>query len=280
MVVGAAGGLGTAICHALAPHCRGMYLVDNGSAPTGEGEDAERVSDLARALIRALKKPDRRAERLILSDASDIRHDPQATVARAWDALGDLDILVYCAGNRAPGSLARGDLASRLDAAMDASFTAMALSGSFFARKAIAERRKGSILVMAGNSAFSGARHAAFEGAAQAATLSFVRSAALEWRKHGVRINGLIPTAKTRWTAGASVIDAAQTDAFEPAHVAAVARYLVDPATEISGEWVGVAGGRVYAVGAHETPGIFSEDNQPWQFDALAERFDEVFRRQ
>ena len=63
-----------------------------------------------------------------------------------------------------------------------------------------------------------------------------------------------------------------------PDHVAAVALFLAsDASAEVSGEILGVAGSRVYAIRARETTGAFAE-GPGFGPDDLRARWDEITR--
>ena len=124
----------------------------------------------------------------------------------------------------------------------------------------MSEKQPGSIVLCGGPSAFFGAARHSTLGAAFAATAAATRSAALELRKHRIRINMLIPTAKTRQTENLPLFKSTSSDSLSPDHVAAVATWLVtEQAVDVSGEILGVAGSRVYTLQNRETTGSFAE---------------------
>jgi NAD(P)-dependent dehydrogenase (short-subunit alcohol dehydrogenase family) len=116
----------------------------------------------------------------------------------------------------------------------------------------------GSIVLLAGPSAFFGARGHAAMGASQAGVVALARSAALELRRHRVRVNAVCPTARTRQTESLPTFAAIDEASLSPEHVASVIGFLLsDLAEEVHGEAVGVAGARTYAIRARETTGAF-----------------------
>jgi NAD(P)-dependent dehydrogenase (short-subunit alcohol dehydrogenase family) len=118
----------------------------------------------------------------------------------------------------------------------------------------------GSIVLCTGPSAFFGARGQAAIGAASAGIVALTRSAALELRKHRVRVNAIAPTARTRQTEDLPTFQGIQEGSMSPAHVAPIAVFLASPlAEDVHGEVLGIAGARAYAFRSRETTGAFSD---------------------
>ncbi|MGB0679627.1 MAG: SDR family oxidoreductase, partial [Polyangiales bacterium] len=104
----------------------------------------------------------------------------------------------------------------------------------------------------------------------QAALIALARTAALEWRRQGIRVNALVPTAREAGTQEAPLFRAADSGALTPAQVAPVAAFLLsEPSTAISGEVVGIAGNRLYRLHHAQSPGLFSEA-ATWHPDDIA----------
>jgi NAD(P)-dependent dehydrogenase (short-subunit alcohol dehydrogenase family) len=88
--------------------------------------------------------------------------------------------------------------------------------------------------------------------AAKAAVASLTQVAAKELARYGVRVNAILPQARTRLTVGAfgdalAAKDGA-FDRWDPANVSPFVAYLAGPASEITGEVFVVGGSRVQRV--------------------------------
>lgn len=251
LVTGAARGIGHAIARLAAAEGARLSIVDAGVDAEGAAPEPGVVHAVASTL---------RAEGAEVEAFDDDVAAPGAIeriVAHTLERYGQLDGVVHAAGIwvdrsvlRTPPELVERALAVQLGAA----FSLVRTAG-----QAMVERKEGgSIVLFSGPSAFFGARGHAAMGAAQAGVVALVRSAALELRRHRVRVNAVCPTARTRQTESLPTFAAIDEASMSPAHVAAVAVFLLSPlAEEVHGEAIGVAGARTYAIRPRETTGSF-----------------------
>lgn len=271
IVVGAGRGIGRATALALARDGARLILNDSGGASDGQGQDAQVVEAVV-AEVRALG-----AEAQGFAwDAAD-----KSTAARlaqaARDTFGGLHGGFYAAGILRERAILRTS-DEDFDALID-----VHLKGAFrFIRdlgKALVEQKQGgSLLVASSPSAFFGSAHQAGLAATAGGVASLARTAAIELRRHNIRVNALLPTARTRLTEHLPLFQSIRPDSLSPEHVAQVACHLLSAAAQdVHGELVGVAGGRTYAFRISETSGLF-RDGAPLDLGVLAENFREVTR--
>ncbi len=271
LVTGAAGGIGRAVVELCARERARLVLNDLGTDREGQGADATSVARLGAEL--------RASGAEVVTDASDVAAPgaPQALVALARDRFGRLDAVASCAGALVDRSVLKTDdalLARVLDLHVRAPFALVRAAGALM----IEQNEGGSIVLTSGPAAYFGARGQAALGAAHAALIALARSAALELRRHAVRVNAIVPTARTRANEELPTFAAIPEGAMSPAHVAAMVGYLLSSlASEVNGEVVGVAGGRAYGLKTRETPGAFAESG-PADPRWYVERFREAMR--
>lgn len=253
IVTGAGRGIGRAVATLAAREGARLLLCDLGCDPEGEGADASVVEGVA-AELRALGAD-------VEVSAEDVSRPEvmERLVERALARFERLDGFVHAAGlwcDRSVLRLAPEALERVLAVQLGAAFSAVRVAG-----QAMVERKAGgSIVLMAGTSAFFGARGHAAMGAAQAGVVALARSAALELRRHRVRVNAVCPTARTRQTDALPTFAAIDEASLSPDHVAGIVGFLLsDLAEEVHGEAVGVAGSRTYAIRARESTGAFGE---------------------
>lgn len=251
VVTGAARGIGKAVAELAAREGARLVIVDAGVDLEGREPDPTVLEALALTL---------RAGGTELEAMTDDVAEPgviDAVIARALERFGRVDGVVHAAALsvdrsvlRTPAELLERVLAVQLGAA----FALVRAAG-----QAMLDRKEGgSIVLCAGPSAFFGARGHAAMGAAQAGVVALARSAALELRRHRVRVNAICPTARTRATEELPTFAAIDEASMSPAHVASVVVYLLsDLAEDVHGEAIGVAGARSYAIRARETTGAF-----------------------
>ncbi len=127
------------------------------------------------------------------SIACDVRDEEQVQhlVAETVTRHGRLDVMVACAGVATVAPLAQMALAQWREV------MSVDLDGVFLCTKhagiAMASGGGGSIINIASIKAFGGAPATGHYGAAKAGVVSLTKTAALEFRAHGVRVNAICP---------------------------------------------------------------------------------------
>ncbi len=251
LITGAGRGIGRAIAELAAAEGARLVLLDAGVDLEGGAADASVIEELANAL---------RARGASVEAFADDVASPgviERIVSQTVERFERIDGVVHAAALsvdrsvlRTPPELVERVLAVQLGAA----FAIVRAAGQAM----LDGKEGGSIVLFSGPSAFFGARGHAAIGAAQAGVIALVRSAALELRRHRVRVNAICPTARTRATESLPTFAAIEPSSMSPAHVAAVAVFLLSGlAEDVHGEAIGVAGSRTYAIRPRETTGAF-----------------------
>ena len=251
VITGAAGGLGRAVAHLCAREGARLVVNDVGCDREGQGADASVIARVASEL--------RSAGAEVAEDASDVATGATALVGLARSRFGRIDGVVSCAGFVIDKTVLKTDdalLARALDVHVRAPFALVRAAGSAM----IEQQQGGSIVLASGPAAYFGVRGQSVVGAAHAAIIALARSASLELRRQALRVNAILPTARTRATEDLPTFTAISEGAMSPAHVAGMIVYLLSPlASEVSGEAIGVAGARAYGFKTRETAGAFAE---------------------
>ncbi|GAT67426.1 2,3-dihydro-2,3-dihydroxybenzoate dehydrogenase [Planomonospora sphaerica] len=192
LVTGAAGGIGRAVCAALAGAGAQVAAADLDAVPAESAgvPDAAAAEELKGATPYRLDVRDPRAV--------------EETVAAVERDLGPIDILVNVAGVLLPGRAAETD-----DERWRRTFAVNA-DGVFHASRAVAARmtprRRGAIVTVGSNAASVPRVGMAAYAASKAAAAMFTRCLGLELARHGIRCNVVSPgstdTAMLRALAG------------------------------------------------------------------------------
>ncbi len=232
LVTGAGSGIGAAIAEAYA--AKGVTLalcdLDEGRAEAAAGRLGGR------------------AFHLDVSDPASV----EATVAAVTDACGRIDVLVNSAGIVDLAPAAELALAA-WQRTLDVNLTGTFLMAQAVARGMIADGRGGRILNLAsqaGSIALDG--HVAY-CASKFAVIGITKVMALEWGRHGIRVNSISPTVvltelgRKAWAGpkGEAMIAEIPAGRFaEPEEIAAAAVFLAsDGAAMIHGADLLVDGG-------------------------------------
>lgn len=269
LVLGAAGGIGSAVASYAAREGARLYLVDLGTALDGSGRDPRKVAEVA-GNLRGLGVE-------VHAEALDLR-DPQAVVAaihHCVDAFGRVDAIIQCAGIHQESPVQRLD-AALVERTLDLSIRLALRLIQEGSRVFIESKRTGSITLSLGAEAFVGAARKAHLAVASGALYGLIRSAAIDLRRWSVRINGVVPTARTRANEDHPLFRSIHPGSLQPESVAPLYLYLASSlASEISGEVLGIAGERIHAFGSRESPGVRFEPNT-MSIREIARRFNEI----
>jgi NAD(P)-dependent dehydrogenase (short-subunit alcohol dehydrogenase family) len=273
IVIGAGSGIGRATARALASQGVQLVIADLGCAPDGSGRDPS-VVEAAATELEALGVS-------VVAHAIDASA-PEAAgalISAALERFGRVDFGLYAAGYHHERPLLRVS-DDELARVLEVHLLGALRFGRELARTLLARKSGGSIVLASASAAFLGsAGHSALASAA-GGLVAYVRKAAAELRRQGVRINALIPTARTRLTASLPLFTSIRADSLTPEHVAQVVLFLLsDAARDVQGEAIGVAGSRIYAFRHAETSGAFHDDVAPPTLAQIEARWREVTRR-
>jgi NAD(P)-dependent dehydrogenase (short-subunit alcohol dehydrogenase family) len=197
----------------------------------------------------------------------------QAIVQAAMDAFGRVDILVNNAG------ILRDKTLLKMDEAMWDTVIAVHLKGTFAmtqaaARRMLEQNQGGRIINTSSASGLIGNFGQANYGAAKAGIAGFTRVAAIEFAKHGITVNAIVPVAKTRMTEGLSAVP----DDFGPEKVSPFVVFLAsDLAKDVTGRVFGIRGREILEYKYKITDGARAAGDA-WTAQEIADRFKEITR--
>jgi NAD(P)-dependent dehydrogenase (short-subunit alcohol dehydrogenase family) len=272
IVVGGGRGIGRAAALELAREGARVVIQDAGVEVDGSGHDpapARAVAAEISALGGAALPLD-----LDVGQAGSARQCLDA----ALSAYGRVDVGFYAAG-----ALRERPLLRCSDQDFELLFGVQALGGFRFVREfaktLVDQKQPGSLLLCSSPAGFAGTPGHSAIAAAALSVVGFAKTAATELRRHGIRVNVLVPTARTRQTEHLPLFRSIRPDSLTAEHAGHVACFLLSEAAgEVNGETIGVAGGRTYSVRLNESPGIFVE-GAPQPYATMAERLREVLGR-
>jgi NAD(P)-dependent dehydrogenase (short-subunit alcohol dehydrogenase family) len=259
VVTGAGRGIGREHALLLAAEGAKVIVNDLGGGPDGTGSAASPAENVAAEVTAAGGEA--------VANCDDVADSAgaQRVVDQALTAFGRLDILVNNAGilrDRVLVNIEDGDwdLVVRVN-----------LRGTFLMTRAAGRHWRGqsksgspvpaAVVNTSSESGVFGNPGQANYAAAKAAVASLTQVAAKELARYRVRVNAILPQARTRLTTAAfgdalSAKADASFDRWDPANVSPFVAYLVSPACEITGEVFVVGGSRVQRV-------------KPWERDSV-----------
>jgi len=272
IVTGGGRGIGRATALYFAAEGARVLVCDTGATMSGDGVDPDVADSVVREIVASGGIAKSTTESVALAGGAG------RIVQAALDAFGQLDAVVGSAGIVRESVLLKLDERD-LDALVD-----LYVRGAFALTRAAARvmvdaGRGGAIVQLTSPAAFFGNVRQSGLSSMSAAVVGMVRAAAVELRRHEVRLNAIAPTARTRTTAELPMFQGIREDSMSPEHVAPVAAFLCsEHSRDVHGEVLGVAGARVYAFRVRETTGAFAPGGRPFTVDELKANFREITR--
>jgi NAD(P)-dependent dehydrogenase (short-subunit alcohol dehydrogenase family) len=259
IVTGAGGGIGRA--HALALAREGARVVVNDLG--GDRHGGGRGSEAADRVVEEIKAAG--GEAAASYDSVATREGADGILWTALSRFGRVDVLVNNAGILRDRTLLNMSQAE-LDLVLD-----VHLRGTFFCTQVVARQLKiqgggGRIVNTTSLSGMLGNFGQANYAAAKAGIYGLTRVAALELQKIGVTVNAIAPVALTRMTQDLAMMRGASEQELGPQLIAPVVVFLAsDLAADVTGQVVGVEGGRLFLYRVETTEGATKEPaNGQW----------------
>jgi len=271
IVTGAGGGIGREHALALAREGARVVVNDLGSDRHGGGRGAE----AADAVVEEVKAAG--GDAVASYDSVATREGADGILWTALSRFGRVDVLVNNAGilrDRTLLNMSQDELDRVLD---------VHLRGTFFCTQAVARQMKvqghgGRIVNTTSLSGMLGNFGQANYAAAKAGIYGLTRVAALELQKIGVTVNAIAPVALTRMTNDLAVFRGATEKELGPQFVAPIVVFLAsDLAADVTGQVVGVQGGKLFLYRVETTEGVEKDPTAgPWTPREIADAWKKI----
>ncbi|HEV3450331.1 MAG TPA: SDR family oxidoreductase [Acidimicrobiia bacterium] len=251
VVTGAGRGMGREHARLLAAEGAALVVNDTGAERDGTGGDPAVVEAVAAELAA------RGAAVVATADDVSTMDGAERTVAAAVDGWGRLDALVNNAGilrDRMFVNMTEDDWDAVVRGHLRSTFcTTRRAAGHWRDRSKAGEEVRAAVVNVSSTSGLLGSVGQTNYGAAKAGVAALTVILAQELGRYGVRVNAIVPVARTRMTeevAGiADVVrapaDPAAFDVYDPANVSPVVAWLVSEACPATGRVLYVRGGEV-----------------------------------
>jgi NAD(P)-dependent dehydrogenase (short-subunit alcohol dehydrogenase family) len=268
IITGAGGGIGRE--HALYFAKEGAKVVVNdlGGERHGGGRGAE-MADKTVADIKAAG-----GDAVANYDSVATREGADGILWSALNKFGKVDILVNNAGilrDRTLLNMSDPDFELVID---------VHLKGTYYCLQTVARQLKvqgkgGRIINTTSLSGLIGNFGQGNYGAAKGGIYSLTRVASLEFARAGITVNAVAPVALTRMTEDLPMMKGIKAEDLGPQFIAPVAAFLAsDLAADITGQIVGVQGGKVFLYRMAETEGVTKPTL--WTPQEIKERWSEI----
>ena len=273
VVTGAGGGIGREHALALAREGARVVVNDLGTDRHGGGRGAE-MADKVVEEIRAAG-----GEAVASYDTVSTREGADGIVWTALSRFGRLDVLVNNAGilrDRTLLNMSEEDFDRVVD---------VHLRGTFLCTQAAARamRLQGEGGRIVNTTSFSGLIGNFGQGnyaAAKAGIYGFTRVCALELQKLGITVNAVAPVALTRMTSDLAMMKGATEDSLGPQLIAPAVVFLASElAAAITGQVIGVEGGKIFVYRMERTEGVLRDPaSGTWTPREIAEAWERIGR--
>ncbi|HEY6104680.1 MAG TPA: SDR family NAD(P)-dependent oxidoreductase [Anaeromyxobacteraceae bacterium] len=249
-VTGAGGGIGREHALALARAGAKVVVNDLGSDRHGGGKGSQ-MADQVVEEVKALG-----GEAAASYDSVATREGADGVVWTALSRFGRLDVMVNNAGilrDRTLLNMSEGDFDQVLEVHLRGTF----LCTQAAARAMKVQGRGGRIINTTSLSGLLGNFGQANYASAKAGIYGLTRVAALELQKSGITVNAVAPVAITRMTSDLAMFKGATEKDLGPQFIAPVVVFLAsDLAQDVTGQVVGVQGGKVFLYRMETTGGV------------------------
>ena len=276
IITGAGRGIGRE--HALFFAREGARVVvnDTGSGPDGRGDDASAAAEVVEE-IRAFGGEAMGSE----EDVTDWKSG-EHLIRHTVESLGGLDILVNNAGilrDRSLVNMSEDDWDSVVDVHLKGHFVPLRHAAVYWRERHHAgEEVRASVVNTSSTSGLDGNPGQANYGSAKAGIAALTLIASQELARYGVRVNAIVPAARTRLTSATPGLDEMvrapaderHFDEWDPANVPPLAAWLASADCDATGQMLYMFGGTVQPMsGWTRRPGVSRPDR--WSVADLAE---------
>ncbi len=272
IVTGAGRGIGREHALLFAQEGANVVVNDLGGAEDGSGAAAGPAEEVAQEI--------RDAGGQAVANGDDVADEEGSAriVAQAVETFGDLHGLVNNAGilrDRVLVNISPEDWDLVVRVNMRGTYLMMRAAGNYWRDQSKAGKDvSGAVINTSSESGVFGNPGQANYAAAKAAVASLTQVGAKELKRYGVRVNAILPQARTRLTEGAFgdalAAKEGEFDRWNPANVSPFVVYLASPLSDLTGEVFLVGGSRVQRVKPWEKdPDWKLLTDGRWTLDAL-----------
>jgi NAD(P)-dependent dehydrogenase (short-subunit alcohol dehydrogenase family) len=266
LVTGAGRGIGKAVALLFAGEGACVFANDAGTNLDGTGNDSE----VTRAIVDEIRSRGGTANGNSVDASS--AESAERIVQETIDAFGRIDVLACLAGIRGDQPLLQAD-AQVLDRILD-----VTVRGPFFlvqraAREMVKAGRGGHVVLTTSPAGLVGNIGQTAYSIASAGVYGLMRTASIELQRKNITVNAVAPVAKTRLTEDLPMFE--HVDSMTPEQAAPAYLFLAsDLANEITGNVLGIAGGRISLFKLAESAGRFREaGGATWSPEEIREQW-------
>jgi NAD(P)-dependent dehydrogenase (short-subunit alcohol dehydrogenase family) len=279
IVTGAGRGIGREHALLLAAEGASVVVNDLGGAHDGTGAAAGPAAEVVEEITAAGGHAVANADDVADAEGAD------RIVRTAIESFGGLDAVINNAGilrDRVLVNLSDEDWDAVMRVNLRGTFLVTRAAGGYWREQSKAGRAvSASVVNTSSESGVFGNPGQANYAAAKAAVASLTQVASKELKRYGVRVNAILPQARTRLTESAfgDALAAKEGvfDRWDPANVSPFVVYLASPLCTLSGEVFLVGGSRVQRVKPWENdPGWKLGTEGRWTVDGLAKAVAEI----